>query len=211
MLSILLLFLQFVPSGGRHTINISLCAGISGSVTDCFTDTAVLSSPWTNSAGSGFTSATLSETGDGVVPTTSGQVGAAAYTSGAFAAAQSARILFSATGALNSQATGPCVRFDPTTGNAYCWLIGVGSVFVINAGNGGATPVTGCPTVSGGHGGDVFELSIDSGFVLTCKDVTSGQSVSGTDGSSTYAGGKAGIIVDQRLSTSVKISKWGGS
>lgn len=197
---------------GNSTAPPPACSGITGTYTDCFTSAGVLTTPWTNSAGAGFTSATLTATGSSVIPTTVSQVGAAAYTGGTFSAAQSARTIFtSALASANSQATGPCVRFDVTTGNGYCWLLGIGSVYVVTAGGGGSTPVTGCPAVTSGTETDVYELSVDSGFNFTCKDVTTSAQATGSDGGSTYATGKAGLVIDQRNSAIVALAKWGGS
>jgi hypothetical protein len=214
-LASLLMFLgpspQYTPSGAPHAPSVvaPTCTGISGTYTDCFTGSGVLSSPWTTTIVGGWTS-TISQNGTAALTTTSGMFGAAFYTGGTFAAAQSSRIIYGDT-SNHTQYTAPCVRGTPATGNAYCYLINLGAVYSIGNGAGVSQIVGGCPSNTSGHDFDIFELSINATFGLTCRDVTTSTQATGTDGGSVYPSGVPGFTVDQGQATTAKITKWGGS
>jgi hypothetical protein len=169
----------------------------------------VLTAPWTTPIVGGFTS-TVSQTGTAAVPTTSGSFSGAFYTGGTFSAAQSSRIIGRGNSA-QQQYTSPCVRGTPASGNAYCYLINLGAIFIIGNGAGVSQVVGGCPVANGGHDFDIFEISINATFGLTCRDVTTTVSATGTDGGSTYPSGVPGFIADQGISTAAGVTKWGGS
>jgi hypothetical protein len=92
-------------------------------------------------------------------------------------------------------------------GNGYCYLVGLGTAYVLATGNGGSTPVTGCPG-NNTRVGHTFELSV-VGVTLTCKDLTTGESTSGTD--STYSFGSAGFLVDDSGDGTVAVKKFGAN
>jgi hypothetical protein len=92
-----------------------------------------------------------------------------------------------------------------TAGNGYCYLFGTQIAYVLATGNGGATPVTGCPVRVVGH---IYELSA-VGVTLTCSDLTTGSSSTGTD--STYAFGNAGFLIDDSGDATMAVKKFGAN
>jgi hypothetical protein len=205
----LLLFLlfQYTPSGAPHAPTAGGGGGcsITGTVTDCFTTPMdPLTTPWTANGICGGYDPTKA-TGTGAVPSVTNGFGCAVYTGWSGSNNQTTRIYLNYAVGDDTASTGPAVRLD-TSGNGYQYVIKEGKVYVLTAGNGGATPITTCPGPSDGH---VFSLQI-SGTTLTCRDETAGTSATGTD--STWSTGQPGFVIDTSGgSHNTVVTKFGAS
>lgn len=178
------------------------CSGITGTYTTCF-DTLQnpLSSPWTTGLTGKYTSVAATTLG---ALSPSGGIGFAVLTGVSLPDNQSARFLIDGDSGFDVGISAVCIRMD-TSGNGYCYLIGQATAYVLTTGNGGATPVTGCPPRVGGH---IYELSA-VGVTLTCKDLTAGSSTTGMD--STYRNGSAGFLVDDSHDGTMAVKKFGAN
>jgi hypothetical protein len=90
--------------------------------------------------------------------------------------------------------TGVCVRMN-AAGSGVCYLADWGLIYSLANGAGTNGIVSGCPIPASG---DTIQLLV-VGTTYTCTDVTTGASMSATDG--TYSTGNPAILVDQRRST----------
>jgi hypothetical protein len=200
---------QYKPSK-PHSPSLAYCPGITGSYVDCFTGSTLLGPPWVSSAN---LPSTVSGTGAGAHPTDTGQMAVGVYAGGTFGTDQSARVValsYSSGGGGGVRYSGPCVRFDPLTGNGYCWLLGLGSVYKFVNGGGSSTVITGCSTHNDPFSADVFELSV-VGSTFTCTDVTRGGSTSVTGTDSSYTSGYPSFVIDSGDNNTSIILKFGAS
>lgn len=204
---ILALFLQSPLFIHARAVSNNPACTITGShtITNCFVAVQnPIAAPWSSATSTGYVAAKSTGTGAKASNDTGNSI--VVYTTGSAANDQESTILYqNSTGStLNGGVTGPCVRMD-LSGNAYCWLINQGSVYVITAGSGGATPVTGCPAH---FDGDVFQLQV-TGTTLTCRDLTAGTSATGTD--TTYTTGRVGFLVGDAADNTNQVVKFGGT
>jgi Chitobiase/beta-hexosaminidase C-terminal domain/Abnormal spindle-like microcephaly-assoc'd, ASPM-SPD-2-Hydin len=162
-------------------------------VVDTFSGSGSLSANWTNttSADQGYVS--LAQSAGTVAPSVSGQHGLATYTGISFTNDQYAQAKFVAHSSA-AGSTGVCVRMN-AAGSGVCYLADWGLIYSLASGAGTNAIVSGCPIPASG---DTIQLLV-VGTTYTCTDVTTGASMSATDG--TYSTGNPAILVDQRRST----------
>lgn len=153
--------------------------------TDNFTGTGALGSQWTTPISTGAPNAVTKSSGSAV----SSGSGIALLNNycGVFPAAQ--RVTSAPVTVGNY--SGLIVR-SSTSGNAYAWVFSINQILKLSSGGGIGAVTSSCPSIALGQQG---QFDIDSGFTLTCKNVTTGVSATATDSGSSYASGYPGLFV----------------
>lgn len=186
---------QTIVTGGNRKVFPAYINPCTLPFSDNFTGTGALSSCWLTF------SAALQASGS-AVPNTTNELGFAVLALGSIPADQSAVVAVN--WLANPARSGPMVRANATSGNAYRWEVGSGNLNIITSGVTVAGTLGTCPTV---NSGDMVELSI-SGNTLTCTDLTTWSAASFTDSANTYTSGNPGFTVDGTSETAVTDSSF---
>jgi Abnormal spindle-like microcephaly-assoc'd, ASPM-SPD-2-Hydin len=171
----------------------SSALGATYPATDTFSGYGALSANWTNTTSAGQGYVPLAQSGGTAAPSVPWQQGLAIYTGTSFTNDQYAQAVFVAH-SFAAGSTGVCVRMN-AAGSGVCYLADYGVIYSLANGAGSYSLTSGCPVPASG---DTIQLLV-VGTTYTCTDVTTGASMSATDG--TYSTGNPAILVDQRYST----------
>jgi hypothetical protein len=184
---------QTIVTGGNRKVFPAYVNPCTLPLYDTFIGTGALSSCWTP-----YGTSTALRSGVGsAAPNTSNEFGFEALASTTTPADQTA--IVSINWLTDPARSGPIVRADPATGNAYAWKVGTGDLVAITSGIAVALSLGTCPAAASG---DVVQLSV-SGNTLTCTDLTTFAAASFVDTANTYTTGRPGFIIDGTAETDV--------